>query len=89
MEKDQLQAEEIQHYLRTRVMPILEPLQMNVLKSRPSNINEFCLSWLQSYSTLALDVFRRKRKKDDRPDRRRRRARLNFQSQSQTEAQQE
>jgi hypothetical protein len=33
-------------------MPVLAPLQMELLVKRPPNIKEYCIEWLKRYSIL-------------------------------------
>jgi hypothetical protein len=54
--KDKQNREEkvriVKQYLQERVMPVLEPLQMAIMKERPEDIREFCISFLKIASTL-------------------------------------
>lgn len=54
MEKNLKNQEEIIKYIKDRVMPILEPLQLAILNQRPDNIKHFSFNWLQSNGTLSL-----------------------------------
>jgi hypothetical protein len=54
MERIDKKKTEIQTYLKERINPILEPLTVALIKSRPENIVEFCVSWLKTFSTYFL-----------------------------------
>jgi hypothetical protein len=45
---------EIQVYLKERVNPIIEPLTLALVKSRPENIILFCIDWFNKYSNFHL-----------------------------------
>lgn len=41
---------EINKYIQNRIMPVLAPLQMELLVKKPPNIKEYCIEWLKRYS---------------------------------------
>ena len=54
MERTDKKKTEIQSYLRERINPILEPLTVALIKSRPENIVDFCVNWLRSFSNCSI-----------------------------------
>ena len=50
MEKVDRKKHEIQSYLKERINPIFEPLTVALIKARPENIIEFCITWLKTFS---------------------------------------
>ncbi len=45
---------EINNYIQNRVMPILAPLQMELLIKQPASIKEYCIEWLKRYSICCV-----------------------------------
>ena len=52
MEQKNAMQQSLMVYLRQRVMPILEPLQFDIMMERPADIHDFSYIWLQNYSKL-------------------------------------
>ena len=52
MEAERAMQQSLLQYLRHRVMPILEPLQFDVMTHQPADLHEFSYLWLQNYSHL-------------------------------------
>lgn len=44
---------EIQTYLKERINPIMEPLTVALVKSRPENIITFCIDWFKKHGTTS------------------------------------
>lgn len=54
---------DINLYIQNRVMPILAPLQIELLTRQPTNIKEYCVTWLKNYSTnLVIKVLIKEKK---------------------------
>lgn len=54
MDRIEKKRTEIQSYLKERVNPILEPLTVAIIKSRPEDIVDFCVNWLKTFSKFLL-----------------------------------
>jgi hypothetical protein len=48
-------TKEINNYIQNRVMPVLAPLQMELLAKQPPNLKEYCVEWLKKYSTNRMN----------------------------------
>lgn len=59
MERIDKKKTEIQTYLKERINPILEPLTVALIKSRPENIVEFCVNWLKNFSICSIMKIKR------------------------------
>lgn len=47
-------TKEINNYIQNRVMPVLGPLQLDLLIKQPTSIKDYCIEWLKKYSTSCL-----------------------------------
>ena len=60
---DPNRLKEIQQYIDSRVMPILGPLQFDILNQRPKDIREFSLQWLKHYQEKVQNSSMRQKEK--------------------------